>query len=72
MVSSTASQVEKSESEYDAARKELDRMQEEAHAALDELERKWDDAAQGIVEMPVRPGKTGAEVVELGLFWVPK
>ena len=71
ITSNAGARADRSAAEYDAARQELDRMGEEAERALDALEARWTGAAADIVEMPVRPKKSGVEILELGLTWIP-
>ena len=71
MTSSSGSRVEKSQAEAASATEELEALKREAEEALEDLDARWDEAAAGVEEAPLRLKKTGIEVLELGLLWMP-
>jgi hypothetical protein len=47
-------------------------MTQEPESAFFELEARWEQEAARAVEVPVKPGKSDVEVLELGLLWLLK
>jgi hypothetical protein len=72
MTAGSAAKVDKSQAEYEAARTEMERMQEEAEQELAALDARWDALAGRIAEAPLKARKTGIEVLELALLWMPE
>ena len=71
MTSTSGARVQKSEAERASAVEELESLRQEAEAALEALDARWDEAAAAVEKAPLRPKKTGIELLELGLLWIP-
>jgi len=72
MTSTSGARLEKSSAEHASAVQEMEALQREAEAALDALDARWDEAAGQVEEMPLRPKKSGIEILEVGLLWARK